>query len=82
MSRSRGKADETIVYAFHHAAEVWWRGIENKLTRPQNLAVYRVPTAASQDINPTSFAPARDISDSECPFSAQFSDCPQITLDP
>ena len=43
-----GKADEVIVYAFNHAAEIWWRGIENKLTRPQNLKVYRVPTNASQ----------------------------------
>ena len=43
-----GKSDEVIVYCFNHAAEIWWRGIENKLTRPQNLAVYRVPTAASQ----------------------------------
>ena len=33
-----GKADEVIVYCFNHAAEIWWRGIENKLTRPQNLA--------------------------------------------
>ena len=37
-----------IVYCFNHAAEIWWRGIENKLTRPQNLKVYRVPTDASQ----------------------------------
>jgi len=43
-----GKADEVIVYCFNHAAEIWWRGIENKLTRPQNLSVYRVPTEASQ----------------------------------
>ncbi len=43
-----GKSDEVMVYCFHHAAEVWWRGIENKLTRPQNLSVWRVPTAASQ----------------------------------
>jgi uncharacterized protein YaeQ len=43
-----GKADEVQVYCFHHAAEVWWRGIENKLTRPQNLSVWRVPTEASQ----------------------------------
>lgn len=43
-----GKADEVIVYCFNHAAEIWWRGIENKLTRPQNLQVYRVPTEASQ----------------------------------
>jgi uncharacterized protein YaeQ len=43
-----GKADEVIVYCFNHAAEIWWRGIETKLTRPQNLSVYRVPTEASQ----------------------------------
>jgi len=43
-----GKADEVIVYCFNHAAEIWWRGIENKLSRPQNLQVYRVPTEASQ----------------------------------
>lgn len=43
-----GKADEVIVYCFNHAAEIWWRGIESKLTRPQNLKVYRVPTEASQ----------------------------------
>ena len=43
-----GKADEVIVYCFNHAAEIWWRGIEGKLSRPQNLQVYRVPTDASQ----------------------------------
>lgn len=43
-----GKADQVMVYCFNHAAEIWWRGIENKLTRPQNLSVFRVPTPASQ----------------------------------
>jgi uncharacterized protein YaeQ len=43
-----GKADAVVVYCFHHAAEVWWRGIENKLTRPQNLSVWRIPAEASQ----------------------------------
>ena len=37
-----------IVYCFNHAAEIWWRGMENKLARPKNLKVYRVPTDASQ----------------------------------
>ena len=36
------------MYCFHHAAEVWWRGIETKLSRLQNLSLFRVPTAASQ----------------------------------
>ncbi len=45
-----GKADEVFVYCFNHAAEIWWRGIENKLSRPQNLQVWRVPTEASQSL--------------------------------
>ena len=47
-----GKADAVVVYCFHHAAEVWWRGIENKLSRAQNLQVWRIPSAASQALIP------------------------------
>ena len=42
------KGDEVLLYCFSHAAEIWWRGIENKVARARNLSVYRVPTAASQ----------------------------------
>ena len=45
LAKACGKADQVCVYCFHHAAEVWWRGIENKLTRLQNLSVFRVPDA-------------------------------------
>lgn len=48
LSKACGKADEVIVYPFHHAAEVWWRGIENKLTRLDRLQVWRVPAEGSQ----------------------------------
>ncbi len=48
LIKACGKADEVVLYCFNHAAEVWWRGIENKLGRPRNLDVFRVPTAASQ----------------------------------
>ena len=44
------KADAVRVYCFHHAAEVWWKGIENKLTRLDKLQVLRVPTEASQEL--------------------------------
>ena len=44
------KADAVKVYAFHHAAEVWWKGIENKLTRLDKLQVFRVPTEASHEL--------------------------------
>lgn len=48
IAKACGKADQVHVYCFHHAAEVWWRGIEGKLARLQNLSVFRVPTDASQ----------------------------------
>ena len=44
------KADAVRVYCFHHAAEVWWKGIENKLTRLDKLQVFRVPSEASQEL--------------------------------
>ncbi|MBS0428952.1 MAG: YaeQ family protein [Proteobacteria bacterium] len=46
-----GKADQVIVYAFAHSADIWWRGMETKLSRPQNLQVWRIPTAASQQLS-------------------------------
>ena len=45
-----GKADQVVVYAFSHAADVWWKGIQNKLTRPQNLAVWRLPAEAAPQL--------------------------------
>lgn len=50
ITRACRKADQVAVYAFHHAAEVWWRGIETKLTRLENLSVFRIPAAASQEL--------------------------------
>ncbi|MBI2769286.1 MAG: YaeQ family protein [Burkholderiales bacterium] len=48
LAKACSKADEVQVYCFNHAAEIWWRGIENKLSRLSALSAYRVPTAASQ----------------------------------
>lgn len=48
IAKACQKADQVILYAFNHAAEVWWRGIENKLTRLDKLQVWRVPTEAAQ----------------------------------
>ena len=39
-----------LVYAFHHAAEVWWKGIENKLTRQDRLQVWRLPSESAQQL--------------------------------
>ncbi len=47
-----GKADAVVLYCFSNAAEIWWKTMENKLSRPQNLSVYRVPAAQSQALIP------------------------------
>ena len=52
MSKACGKADAVLLYAFGHAADIWWRGIENKLTRLKNLSVWRIPSATAQALIP------------------------------
>jgi len=50
VAKACGKADTVRLYAHGHAAEVWWRGIEGKLSRLANLEVWRLPTAAVQEL--------------------------------
>jgi uncharacterized protein YaeQ len=50
ITKACSKADQVSVYCFSSAAEIWWRGIENKVARLQNLSVFRVPTEASQSL--------------------------------
>ena len=50
LVKACSKADAVVVYAFHHAAEVWWKGIETKLTRLDKLQVWRIPAEASQQL--------------------------------
>lgn len=50
LAKACAKAAQVCVYCFHPAAEVWWRGIEGKLARLQNLEVFRVPAPASQQL--------------------------------
>ncbi|WP_312757463.1 YaeQ family protein, partial [Pulveribacter sp.] len=48
LAKACSKADAVLVYAFAHAAEVWWKGIETKLTRLDRLQVWRIPAAEAQ----------------------------------
>jgi uncharacterized protein YaeQ len=50
VARACSKADRVLVYAFSHAAEIWWRGIEGKLARLDKLQVWRIPSEASQSL--------------------------------
>lgn len=44
------KADHVSVYCYGAAAEVWWRGIGNKLARLEKLQVWRVPPGVAQEL--------------------------------
>ncbi|MDD2544774.1 MAG: YaeQ family protein [Burkholderiaceae bacterium] len=50
LTKACSKADAVLVYCFHHAAEVWWKGIETKLSRLEKLQVWRIPAEASQQL--------------------------------
>ena len=52
LTKACGKADAVVLYAFGPAADVWWRGIENKLARLKNLQVWRIPSASAQALAP------------------------------
>jgi uncharacterized protein YaeQ len=48
LAKACAQADAVVLLAFQPAAEVWWRGIANKLTRLDRLQVWRVPAEAAQ----------------------------------
>lgn len=52
LIKACGKADEVVLYCFGHAAEIWWRAMQTRLTRPQNLQVWHIPAAATQALIP------------------------------
>ncbi|MBL0421200.1 YaeQ family protein [Ramlibacter sp. AW1] len=50
LAKACSKADRVRVYVFSSAAEIWWRGIEGKLTRLASLEVFRIPAEQSQQL--------------------------------
>ena len=48
ISKACNKADAVLLYCFAHSADIWWKGIQNKLTRLDKLQVWRIPSATSQ----------------------------------
>jgi uncharacterized protein YaeQ len=51
LLKACSKSDQVLLYAFGSSAEIWWRGVENKLARSRNLSVYRIPTATAQSLS-------------------------------
>lgn len=52
LNKACNKADAVVLYAFSNAADIWWRGIETKLTRLKNLQVWRIPNASALELKP------------------------------
>jgi uncharacterized protein YaeQ len=48
ISKACNKADAVVLYCYAHAADVWWKGIQNKLTRLDKLQVWRLPNGSAQ----------------------------------
>lgn len=49
MRKASARADEVVVLSFGRAADVWWRGVENKVSRLDNLRVLNIaPEVASE----------------------------------
>lgn len=48
LAKACAQADAVVVLAYGAQAEVWWRGIANKLTRLDRLEVWRLPPQAVQ----------------------------------
>ena len=52
LLKACSKADQVALYAFASSADIWWKAMETKLSRAQNLAVWRVPAVAAQALAP------------------------------
>ena len=50
LLRACSQADAVVVYAYAASAEIWWRGIETRLTRLGKLQVWRLPATATQEL--------------------------------
>jgi uncharacterized protein YaeQ len=48
LSKACARAERVTIYCFGSAADIWWNGIRNKLTRLSNLSVWQIPAAQAQ----------------------------------
>lgn len=48
ITKACNKSDAVLLYPFAHSADIWWKGIETKLTRLDKLQVWRIPSTTSQ----------------------------------
>ncbi|ODU08474.1 MAG: hypothetical protein ABS84_12675 [Rubrivivax sp. SCN 71-131] len=50
LARACARSERVVVYAYAGSAAIWWKGLENRLARLQNLAVWQLDAAASREL--------------------------------
>lgn len=50
LARACGRADAVVVMAYGRAADVWWRGLADRLDRLEKLTVLRIGDEACRDL--------------------------------
>ncbi len=48
LMKAHGRSERVSVYSFASSTEVWWKGLQGKLTRAPKLAVWQIPAEQSQ----------------------------------
>jgi uncharacterized protein YaeQ len=50
LLKACGRADEVMLYAYSHAADIWWKGVASKLARARNLRVYKIESETARQV--------------------------------
>lgn len=48
LRKACGRAEQVVAVCYSSSCDLWWKQVENKLTRLKNLTVLQLPTATSQ----------------------------------
>jgi uncharacterized protein YaeQ len=48
LARASGRADRVTLYCYSSSALIWWAGVQNKVARLENLAVWNLPATQTQ----------------------------------
>ena len=51
LLRVTARVGRVSVYSFSSSTPTWWKGIETKLTRARNLAVWQIPAEQSESLS-------------------------------
>ena len=50
LAKACGRADRVTIIVYGASAPIWWSGLQGKVSRLRNLAVWQLPAAQSQEL--------------------------------